>query len=403
MKKLFLSSLILLSVNTLVFAQISNPDEVIAVFCDSFAEGVNRTSIVEDNTILDDYRIIDVATGDVFYNLMDDVAAVIEQISSGERFMVCFKAMDEELLVPHSFEFTKIPCDVCGGMLGGFDDIIYDDYSFAVSIMVGSRGGSDTRLTYQYIKETDEIALIQYEYEEFDRATGDVFNKISKDYMNGEQIRDGVKSTIDTNELETFTNCMVYDSRSDGPQLFVFGNSLPMYMKSNGEYEELLSVSFGETVTLLEPVNDDAWIVAEYGHMAGYMDADYLLPMPTPMQDRTGIELYMRNIPEISLIHELQDEHGFTYEKAWQHEYGLTYIERFFKMSDDYTVMEQHLKVDDISLFQGWLLARALLNELEREVPTIGENEIMDDNYYQLISVKKVDGGVEIFFPERAD
>jgi hypothetical protein len=72
-------------------------------------------------------------------------------------------------------------------------------------------------------------------------------------------------------------------------------------------------------------------------------------------------------------------------------------------MSDDYTVMEQHLRVSNIDLMQGWLLACALINELDRTPPTITNNEIMDDNYYQMISVRKVDDGVEIFFPERAD
>jgi hypothetical protein len=384
-------------------SQVSNTEEVIDLFCMSFPEGVYIDNMKEEAIILDGYKIVSNGYGDLFGNGNTDVLSIFEQTDTGERFMVAFESRYDDLLFPHSFEFSKIPCADCGGMMGGFYDITYNEYSFTIPILVGSRSGSETKLTYEYIKETDEVALTVFEYEEFDRITGDIFNKIYKNYLTGEQIIDGEQSTLEFVELEIFTNCMEFDQPSEGKVLTTFGKELVMYMEPNSQSEPIVTINYGEQLILLEPANDQGWAVVEYGHMSGYVQSSFILPVPAPLQDRKGIELYMRNIPEVGPLHEVQDEMGNVIEKSWEYEHGLTYIERFFKMSDDYTVMEQHLRVSNIDLMQGWLLACALINELDRTPPTITNNEIMDDNYYQMISVRKVDDGVEIFFPERAD
>lgn len=143
----------------------------------------------------------------------------------------------------------------------------------------------------------------------------------------------------------------------------------------------------------------------------GYARPDALLPLPAPDLTRAGFgALLSRLTPEGEPVQ--QDEDGMAVIRQ-SYSHGVTLIERQIPFAGS-VMTEQTLFVRGIDAAQGFLLARALVNQdgpasphMER-TPVIQKDEtgarfVNDDSYWQIIVVREVEGGVTIDFPERAD
>ena len=387
-------------------------EEIIVTICTSYEDGLDAGLLVQESVLLEKYEIEAIALGDVLFHGNEDAVVVFRDLATDERFMGIFEFNGNSTYLPHSFAFGQLPCFGCDGILGGYFNITVENHIINVPFFTGSNTGTFTQLQYQLNPETIMVELIGKEYEEFNRNEGTVTFKSTMDYLTGKYLENDAVYPMEVTEREAFQYCILHDAPPLPEAIrYVFRPDVPILMEPDINGAELTEVSYGEPVELLELgdyVKVDGvsgrWARIMYGHMVGYIFDPFILPVPPPMQDRTGIEMYMRNIPETGeLFSEFKDENGRVFEKSWRHKYGLKYIERYFKFSDEYTVTEFHLYAENLTLFQGWLLACAIINEMDREYPFVGENEILDENYYQMISVKKTGTGVEIFYPERAD
>ncbi|MEQ9143585.1 MAG: hypothetical protein RLO08_04430 [Parvibaculaceae bacterium] len=174
------------------------------------------------------------------------------------------------------------------------------------------------------------------------------------------------------------------------------------------------SLGYGDCVHVSRALAATGWaalVQPDTDTVLGYVRTDALLPLPAPDLTRTGFDaLLSRLTPEGEPAQ--QDEDGIAVIRR-PYSHGVTLVERQIPFAGS-VMIEQTLFVRGIDAAQGFLLARALVNQdgpasphMER-TPVIQKDEtgvrfVNDDSYWQIIVVREVEGGVTIDFPERAD
>lgn len=200
--------------------------------------------------------------------------------------------------------------------------------------------------------------------------------------------------------------------------LYVYSPTALVYENPGPAQASTFTLTYGDRITGADEAvtpTPSEWIKgkieAEATSIVGYVRADSLLPLPAPDLSLSGFQ---------SLINQLRKEGAATSERMEDvttqtqlYEHGVTLSTRTFHTPyGDFE--EQSLLVSNITVAQGFLLARAIVNqdgvgsEHMTRLPRVEKDEqgnayILDGNYWQIISVRQMPDGVLIQFPERAD
>jgi len=200
--------------------------------------------------------------------------------------------------------------------------------------------------------------------------------------------------------------------------LYVYSAITSVHENPDSDQTTLHTLSYGDQVT----VSDDAvtstpserikgTVEVEATRIVGYIRADTLLPVPAPDLSLSGFQSLTNHLHEVGPAKSERQEDVTTLTQHYDH--GVTLSTRTFHTPyGDFE--DQSLLVSDITVAQGFLLARSIVNQdsVESEhmnrLPKIEEDEegnayVLDDGYWQIISVRQTPDGVLIQFPERAD
>jgi len=205
---------------------------------------------------------------------------------------------------------------------------------------------------------------------------------------------------------------------ANASSLYVYSPTTPVHEKPESDQPTIHTLTYSDQVTVAEePVTTapDEWLKGkiEVGAacIVGYVSAGALLPIPAPDLSLSGFQSLTNQLQKLGPAESEQVEDVTALTQPYEH--GVTLSTRTFHTSyGDFT--EQSLLVSAITVAQGFLLARAIINqdgvtsEHMTRLPTVEEDEqgnayVMDDNYWQIISVRQTPEGVIIQFPERAD
>lgn len=200
--------------------------------------------------------------------------------------------------------------------------------------------------------------------------------------------------------------------------LYTYSPTTPVHESPDADQPTLHSLAYGDRIT----VSDDtvtstpgAWIKGkvetEATCIVGYLQAGALLPLPAPDLSLSGFQSLTSHLHEVGPA-KFERQEDVT--KLTQHyDHGVTLNTHIFHTPyGDFE--DQSLLVSDITVAQGFLLARSIVNQdgVESEhmnrLPKIEEDEqgnayVLDEGYWQIISVRETPDGVLIQFPERAD
>lgn len=200
--------------------------------------------------------------------------------------------------------------------------------------------------------------------------------------------------------------------------LYVYSATTYVHENPDSGQTALHTLSYGDHVT----VSDDAVtstpserikgaVDVEATRIVGYIRADALLPLPAPDLSLNGFQSLTNLLHEVGPAKSERQEDVTTLTQRYDH--GVTLSTRTFHTPYG-NFEDQSLLVSDITVSQGFLLARSIVNQdgVESEhmsrLPKIEEDEqgnayVLDDGYWQIISVRQTPDGVLIQFPERAD
>ncbi len=200
--------------------------------------------------------------------------------------------------------------------------------------------------------------------------------------------------------------------------LYVYGATIPVHENPNSAQNALHTLSYGDQVTVADEAvspKPSEWlkgkIEVDAACIVGYIRADALLPLPAPDLALSGFQSLTNHLQEVGPAKSERQEDVTTLTQHYDH--GVTLSTRTFHTPyGDFE--DQNLLVSNITVAQGFLLARSIVNQdgIDSEhmsrLPKIEEDEqgnayVLDDGYWQIISVKQTPDGVLIQFPERAD
>ncbi len=206
-------------------------------------------------------------------------------------------------------------------------------------------------------------------------------------------------------------------AQADSIERFVFAKSLTIRSAPKTGQNNTGTLNYGDSIKVtrvgekekIGPATDH-WYKIDA--IKGYVFGAYLLPVPPPDLTNAGIETFVSRLGFQNLEEKTDAQGTITWQKHFNH--GVTLKEIMIKMGDGGYFSESHLLVTDITVFQGFLLARAIANHgglesgIMKQNPRILKNPnglhyVFDDSNYQIISVQETGDGVHIQFPERAD
>ncbi len=200
--------------------------------------------------------------------------------------------------------------------------------------------------------------------------------------------------------------------------LYVYSPATTLHEKPVTDLPPLHTLSYGDKVSVAEdavaPASNE-WIKgkieADATCIVGYTRADALLPLPAADLSLSGFQSLTNQLQKVGSAASERVEDVTTLTQDYDH--GVTLTTRTFHTSyGDFE--EQNLLVSAITVAQGFLLARTIVNqdgatsEHMTRLPTVEKDEqgnayILDEGYWQIISVRQTPDGVLIQFPERAD
>eukprot|EP00435_Cladocopium_sp_Y103_P078684 s1_g2423.t1 len=199
---------------------------------------------------------------------------------------------------------------------------------------------------------------------------------------------------------------------------YVYELTTSLHQEPGPEEPVVHTINYGDRVIVAatpDTSTPDGWIAgkADGGTICimGYVRSAGLLPVPAPDLTQSGFVSLTGRLQKITDPTTDKTDDVTTTEQTFDH--GVTLVTRTFHTAyGDFE--EQHLGVSGISVAQGFLLARAMVNQegatsdhMARvpnvEKDTEGRPFILDESHWQIISVKETPDGVVIAFPERAD
>lgn len=201
--------------------------------------------------------------------------------------------------------------------------------------------------------------------------------------------------------------------------LYIYSATMPVHENPDSAQTALHTLSYGDQVTVADEAvsssTPSGWlkgkIDVDAACFVGYIRADALLPLPAPDLALSGFQSLTNHLQEVGPAKSERKEDVTTLTQQYDH--GVTLSTRTFHTPyGDFE--DQSLFVSNITVAQGFLLARSIVNQdgIDSEhmsrLPKIEEDEqgnayVLDDGYWQIISVKQTPDGVLIQFPERAD
>ncbi|HBM87466.1 MAG: hypothetical protein P1U69_08280 [Parvibaculaceae bacterium] len=200
--------------------------------------------------------------------------------------------------------------------------------------------------------------------------------------------------------------------------LYVYSATIPVHENPDSAQIALHTLSYGDQVTVADEAvspKPSEWlngkIEVDAACIVGYIRADALLPLPAPDLALSGFQSLTNHLQEVGPAKSERQEDVTTLTQQYDH--GVTISTRTFHTPyGDFE--DQSLLVSDITVAQGFLLARSIVNqdgvksEHMNRLPKIEMDEqgnayVLDDGYWQIISVTQTPDGVLIQFPERAD
>lgn len=200
--------------------------------------------------------------------------------------------------------------------------------------------------------------------------------------------------------------------------LYVYGATAPVYQHPDQGQPPIHTLIYGDRIThtnTSQTPPSNGWVqgkvTTETTCIMGYAQSDTLLHVPTPDLSQSGFASLTRQLQKIGDAQIEQADDVTTVSQTFGH--GVTLLTRTFHTAyGDFE--EQQLTVSNISVDQGFLMARAIVtqdgtaSENMTRTPTIetdaqGRLFVFDDSHWQIISVQQTPTGVSITFPERAD
>jgi hypothetical protein len=200
-------------------------------------------------------------------------------------------------------------------------------------------------------------------------------------------------------------------------ELYVFAPTLDV-QTSPGSYQQTVgTLTYGDRVHAATNANDDdkTWInvrgETKAGHVEGYTNAETLLPVPVPDITKSGFASLTDQLTARGEPSGTKTDDTTMLSQTYNH--GVTLVTRTFHTPYG-EFSEQQISVSGITVPQGFLLARAIVNQdgltsnhmartSKIEIDETGNSFIFDDSHWQMISVEQTPDGVTISFPERAD
>jgi len=200
-------------------------------------------------------------------------------------------------------------------------------------------------------------------------------------------------------------------------ELYVFAPTLDVQTSPESGQQPVGTLTYGDRVYAATNTNDDdkTWInvraETKAGHVEGYAHAEALLPVPVPDITKAGFASLTDQLTARGEPRGTKTDDTTTLSQTYHH--GVTLVTRTFHTPyGDFS--EQQISVSGITVPQGFLLARAIVNQdgltsehmartSKMEIDETGNPFIFDDSHWQMISVGQTSDGVTISFPERAD
>ncbi len=201
--------------------------------------------------------------------------------------------------------------------------------------------------------------------------------------------------------------------------LTVFATELTVYASDEPNAETVGKLAYSDTVvaaekdaSMIPSSSTDHRIRIKTDRLEGYVLAAYLIPLAAPELTNSGFRSLTSQLQAIGKPETTDEGELLTISQTYSD--GVTVHERRFKMPDGGYFAEESLSVDRLSVFQGALLARAIVAadgatshhlSITPEVETDEEGRqfVYDDSDWQIFIVKQTDTGVSIQLPERAD
>jgi hypothetical protein len=220
--------------------------------------------------------------------------------------------------------------------------------------------------------------------------------------------------------LMIVTFCSIDSAPIQASELYVFAPTLSLQVSPGPDQMTLGTLSYGERVeqTAIDPddnVLSREWIRVRTDlspeRIEGYAHSEALLPIPAPDLSKSGFSALTDRLTPSGKPATSRTDDTTTAAQTYSH--GVTLITRTFHTPyGDFA--EQMITISGLSVAQGFLLARAIVNpdgpdadHMSRtariEFDEEGNNFIFDDSYWQMIAVAKTPDGITISFPERAD
>jgi hypothetical protein len=214
--------------------------------------------------------------------------------------------------------------------------------------------------------------------------------------------------------------CSLGSSPIRANEHYVFVPTLSLQAAPGSDQKTLGTLGYGQRVEQIavdpgDNVLSGKWIKVRTDlspeRMEGYVDSDALLPIPTPDLSRSDFSALTDRLTPTGVPTTSKSDDTTTTAQVFSH--GITLTTRTFHTPyGDFS--EQIITVSGLSVAQGFLLARAIVNpdgpdadhmnrtaKIEKDEE--GNNFIFDDSYWRMVAVAKTPDGVVISFPERAD
>ncbi len=202
--------------------------------------------------------------------------------------------------------------------------------------------------------------------------------------------------------------------------LYVYSPLLPIHKGASLDDTEVHILDYGDKVTLVREETPTSpqpqeWakieVETEANRVVGYARTEALLPIPAPDVSQSGFAALTNRLTKSGPARTERSADITTERQSFKE--GVTLATRIFHTPyGDFK--EQTVTVSDITVSQGFLLARAIVNQdgidsehmgrsAKVETDEDGMAFIFDEDYWQIISITETQDGVQISFPERAD